>query len=193
MEKTMRKSILALAFACLTGPAMARGNIEILARTCNNCHGVGGVSAGASMPSIGGLPKGYLRNIMKQWKYDERTGVTMSRIVKGFSDDEIDALAAYFAAQPWVPVAQIASPELLHKGKSAISETCEDCHGMTGNDPDVGAPRLNGQWSKYMELELEKYRSNEFTMPHRKMKKAVHETRPADSAAAARYFGAQGR
>ena len=44
----MRKSILALAFASLfTGTAMARGDIEVLARTCNNCHGVGGVSAGA--------------------------------------------------------------------------------------------------------------------------------------------------
>jgi cytochrome subunit of sulfide dehydrogenase len=193
MEKTMRKSILALAFACLTGTAMARGDIENLARTCNNCHGVGGVSAGASMPSIGGLPKEYLGKIMKQWKYDERTGVTMPRIVKGFSDDEIDALAAYFAAQRWVPAPQTVSLDLLAKGKSAITETCEDCHGITGNDPDVDAPRLNGQWSKYMELELEKYRSSEFKMPHRKMKKAVHETRPADSAAAARYFGAQGR
>jgi len=189
----MRKSILALAFASLAGTAMARGDIEILARTCNNCHGIGGVSAGASMPSIGGLPKTYLRNIMKQWKYDERTGVTMPRIVKGFSDDEIDALAAYFAARHWVPVPQSTSPDLLARGKEAITETCEDCHGVTGNDPDVGVPRLNGQWSKYMELELEKYRSGEFTMPHRKMKKAANEAKPADSAAAARYFGAQGR
>jgi sulfide dehydrogenase cytochrome subunit len=193
MEKTMRKLILALALAGMTGTATARGDIEVLARTCNNCHGVGGVSAGASMPSIGGLPKEYLRNIMKQWKYGERSAITMNRIIKGFSDDEIDALAAYYAAQRWVPVPQTVAPDLLTKGKSAITETCEDCHGITGNDPDVGAPRLNGQWSKYMELELEKYRSHEFKMPHRKMKKAVNATKPAESAAAARYFGAQGR
>lgn len=189
----MRKSILALAFASLTGTAMARGDIEILARTCNSCHGVGGVSAGASMPSIGGLPQDYLRRIMKQWKYDERSAITMNRIVKGFSDDELDALAAYFAAQRWVPVPQAASADLLARGKSSVEGKCEDCHGMTGNDPDVDAPKLNGQWSKYMELELEKYRSGEFKMPHRKMKKAVHEAKPAESAAAARWFGAQGR
>lgn len=189
----MRKSILALAFASLSGTAMARGDIEILARTCNNCHGVGGVSAGASMPSIGGLPKEYLGKVMKQWKYDERTGITMPRIVKGFSDDEIDALAVYFARQPWVPVPQKASPELLSKGKATVSDNCEDCHGVTGNDPDVDAPRLNGQWAKYMELELEKYRSNEFRMPHRKMRKSANSASPADAAAAARYFGAQGK
>jgi sulfide dehydrogenase cytochrome subunit len=189
----MRKSLPALAFACLCGTAMARGDIEILARSCNNCHGVGGVSAGASMPSIGGLPKDYLARVMKQWKYDERSGITMPRIVKGFSDDEIDALAGYFARQPWVPVRQKAPAEQLAKGKSAVTGKCEDCHGMTGNDPDVDAPKLNGQWSRYMELELEKYRSGEFRMPHRKMKKAAHEVKPADAAAAARWFGAHGK
>ncbi|MDP2810257.1 MAG: c-type cytochrome [Rhodocyclaceae bacterium] len=189
----MRKALLALALTGLTGTAMARGDIEVLARTCNGCHGVGGVSAGASMPSIGGLPREYLRTIMKQWKYDERSAITMNRVVKGFSDDELDALAAWFAKQPWVPSPQRVSPDVLSKGKSAVSEKCEDCHGITGNDPDVDAPKINGQWSKYMELELEKYRSKEFKMPHRKMKKAAHEMKPADVSAAARYYGAQSK
>lgn len=187
----MQKALMALALAGLAGTAAARVDVEVLARTCNNCHGVGGVSAGASMPSIGGLPQEYLRKIMKQWKYGERSAITMNRIVKGFSDDEIDALAAYFARQRWVPVPQQTSPALIAKGKAAIAENCEDCHGLTGNDPDVDAPRINGQWSKYMELELEKYRSKEFKMPHRKMKKAAQEIKPAEISAAARYFGAQ--
>jgi len=189
----MKNSLLALALIGITGTAAARGDIEGLARTCNNCHGVGGVSVGASMPSIGGLPKEYLRTIMKEWKYDERSAITMNRIVKGFSDDEIDALAAYFAKQRWVPAPQPASSAVLAKGKSAVSENCEDCHGLTGSDPDVDAPRINGQWSKYLELELEKYRSKEFKMPHRKMKKAAQDMKPADVSAAARYFGAQSK
>lgn len=189
----MHKSILALALIGLTGTALARGDIEILARTCNNCHGVGGVSVGTSMPSIGGLPREYLKRIMKQWKYDERSAITMNRIVKGLSDDEIDALAVHFAAQPWVPVPQSAAADVLAKGKTTAFDLCQDCHGATGSDPDVDAPKLNGQWSRYMELEIEKYRSKEFRMPHRKMKKAVRESRPADAAAAARFFGAQGK
>lgn len=193
----MRKALSVLALAALggfAGMAMARvDNVETIARTCNACHGVGGVSAGVSMPSIGGLPREYLRNIMKQWKYDERSAITMNRVVKGFSDDELDAVAAWFAKQPWVPVPQRVSPGALSNGKSAVSEKCEDCHGITGNDPDVDAPKINGQWAKYMELELEKYRSKEFKMPHRKMKKAAHEMKPADVSAAARYYGAQNK
>lgn len=193
MKKTMRTSILALAFASLTGTAMARSDIEILARTCYACHGVGGVSAGTSMPSIGGLPQSYLRNVMKQWKSGERSATTMNRIVQGLSDAEIDALADYFADQRWVPAPQPISPDVLAKGEAAISDNCEDCHGSGGHDPEVGAPRLNGQWVKYMELELEKYRSADFKMPNRKMRKAANETKPADTADAARYFGARGR
>ncbi|CAA6603021.1 putative Cytochrome c, class I [Rhodospirillaceae bacterium LM-1] len=189
----MRRIFLVLALVCLSFAAQARTDVTILARTCNNCHGVGGVSAGASMPSIGGLQRDYLRRVMKQWKYDERSAITMSRIVKGFSDDEIDALADYFAKQPWTPVVQKTSPEAMDKGLATVSKICTDCHGKAGSDPDVDAPNLNGQWARYMELELEKYRSGEFKMPHRKMKKAIHEASPADAAAAARYFGAQSK
>ncbi len=189
----MRKVLLAAAL--MTGltstAAVAQTNIEGLARTCNACHGVAGVSAGLSMPSIGGLPRDYLRKVMKQWKYGERSAITMSRIVKGFSDDEIDALAAYFAKLDWVPAPQEAPAEVLSKGQLVISDICTDCHGGTGGDPDVDAPRLNGQWAHYMDLELEKYRSADFKMPHRKMKKSLDETQPAGASAAAHYFGAQ--
>jgi len=90
-----------------------------------------------------------------------------------------------------VPAPQATAPAQLAKGKSVISENCEDCHGATGSDPDVGVPRINGQWSKYMELELEKYRGDLFKMPHRKMKKSARELKEADLSTAARYFGAQ--
>ena len=190
----MRKGVLAVALMWAAGSAMAAGpDVSVLARTCNNCHGVGGVSAGLSMPSIGGLPRDYLAKIMKQWKYDERGAATMNRIVKGLSDDEINGLAAHFAKQPWVPSPQRVSVAALGKGKSVIKENCEDCHGATGGDPDEDAPKINGQWAKYMELELEKYRDEEFDMPHRKMKKTARKMKPADVPAAALYFGAQGK
>jgi cytochrome subunit of sulfide dehydrogenase len=190
----MGKTGLAIVLLGHMASAMAAGpDVSLLARTCNNCHGVGGVSAGESMPSIGGLPRGYLERVMKQWKYDERGAATMNRIVKGLSDDEINALAVYFAKKPWVPVSQPVGPAMHKKGKAVISENCEDCHGLTGNDPDEDAPKINGQWAKYMELELDKYRDKEFQMPHRKMKKHAREMKPAEVPAAAYYYGAQGR
>lgn len=189
----MYKTILSLLLIALTGAAQARGDIEPLARTCNGCHGVGGVSISGPMPSIGGLPRDYLRQIMKQWKYGERSAITMDRIVKGFSDDQIDDLAEYFSKQRWVPTPQPAPDAVLARGKSAASDNCRDCHGLTGNDPDVDVPRINGQWAKYMELELMKYRSGEFKMTHRKMKQAARDMKPDDVSATARYYGAQSK
>lgn len=187
----MHRAISALLLFWVAAPTFAAGNIDILARTCNNCHGLNGVSVGTSMPSIGGLSKAYLANIMKDWKYDKRGAVTMNRIVKGLSDDEIDALATYFARLPWVPVPQPASAESLAIGKSVIKENCEDCHGATGSDPDVGAPQLNGQWARYMALELEKYRDPEFRMTHRKMLKAARALEVREVHPVAEYYGAQ--
>lgn len=187
----MRMGLMAMALFWASGSLWAGIEIDVLARTCNNCHGVSGVSAGTSMPSIGGLPVGYLKTIMKQWKYDERGAATMNRIVKGLSDDEIDALAVYYAKKRWVPVPQASSAKMLAKGKSVIFENCEDCHGATGSDPDEDAPKINGQWAKYMQLELEKYRHPDFAMPHRKMKKTARKMNADEVPAAAHYYGAQ--
>ena len=189
----MKKTLLSLLLIALAGTAGAQARIDIepLARTCNGCHGVGGASVSGPMPSIGGLPRSYLKRVMKQWKYGERSAITMDRILKGFSDDQIDALADYFSRQPWVPAAQPASAAVLATGKQAANDICRDCHGITGSDRDNDAPMIHGQWAQYMELELIKYRSGEFKMPHRKMGKAAREIKGGQVAATAAYYGAQ--
>lgn len=189
----MAKTFLFWLVLGMAGSASAANRIEPLARTCNMCHGVEGVSAGGTMPSLGGLSRGYLAKVMKDWKYDRRSGATMPRIVKGLSDDEIDALASYFSSRRWRPLAVPVNAAVLARGAAAMRENCEDCHGPTGADPDVGAPRLDGQAPEYLVLELEKYRDPAFVMPHRKMRKAARALAPADVRPVADYYGAQGR
>jgi DNA-formamidopyrimidine glycosylase len=125
----MQHRVLALFAAGLfaSAPTWA-GPTEDLARTCNACHGMNGVSVGPSMPSIGGLPESYLKHMMIQWKTGERYSATMGRHFKGYSDEELASLAAYFAKLPWVPVVQTADPGTLAKGKAA-TDRCETCHG----------------------------------------------------------------
>lgn len=171
--------------------AQAADPIEALARTCNNCHGVNGVSAGPSMPSIGGLSEAYLKNVMLQWKTGERQAATMNRLIKGFSDEQIAGLAKYFAAKPWVPVAQHTNASLVAKGKEA-TDRCETCHGATGGQPDdENTPKLNGQWAKYLELELAKYRDEGFKMNHAKMIKNARKMESAEVEIAAQFFASQ--
>jgi cytochrome c553 len=55
--KRFNTILAALAALGLSVPLAMAGPTEDLARTCNACHGVNGVSVGPSMPSIGGLPE----------------------------------------------------------------------------------------------------------------------------------------
>lgn len=181
-------AITALGLSAL--PASA-GPTEDLARTCNACHGVNGVSVGPSMPSIAGQPEAYLKNVLLQWKSDERYSATMGRHFKGYSDDELAGLAAYFSRLPWTPVVQHADAKTLAQGKEA-SERCETCHGATGGAPDdADTPRINGQWADYMHLEMLKYRTDAVKMPHKKMRGNSKKLGEADVEAVAKYFAAQ--
>lgn len=189
MKNSLTMAVLAAGFA-IAGVSAA-GDIEPLARTCNNCHGMNGVSVGPSMPSIGGLSETYLKNVMQQWKSGERYSATMGRHFKGYSDEELAALAAYFAKKPWVPVVQKAGADVVAKGKAA-TERCETCHGATGGEPDdAETPKLNGQWAQYLEMELMKYRTETVAMPHKKMRSNAKKLDEADVAAAAQFYAAQ--
>lgn len=190
----MRRYTLAglLAGVCIAAPGWA-ADINSIAMSCNNCHGTGGVSVGHSMPSIAGLSEAYLKNIMMQWKSGERASANMTRLIKGYTDEEIAALAKYFASKKWTPAPQPISAELMKKGKE-VTESCETCHGATGGEPDdKDTPILAGQWAKYMELELMKYRDDGFKMTHKKMMKSARKLEAGDLEVAAKYFGAQSK
>jgi sulfide dehydrogenase cytochrome subunit len=196
MEEIMKKSLL-FAFTAAglfsAGVVAAADNIEGLARTCNNCHGTGGVSVGHSMPSIAGLSETYLKNIMMEWKTGARSSANMGRLISGYTDDEIAGLAKHYSQQKWTPQVQTASADVMKNGKD-ITERCETCHGATGGQPDgAEVPMLAGQWAKYLELELMKYRDDGFKMSHTKMMKNAKKLEEADVAKAAQFYGAQSK
>jgi sulfide dehydrogenase cytochrome subunit len=189
----MRKVFMAVALGLAATSALAVDNIEGLARTCYGCHGTDGVSAGTSMPSIAGLSEEYLKNIMMEWKSGARASANMTRLISGYTDEEIAGLATYFSKLPWKPVVQPASASVLKKGKEA-TDSCESCHGATGSEPDdKDTPKLNGQWAKYLELELEKYRDDAFQMTHKKMIKNAKKMDAGDVSVAAEFYGAQSK
>jgi sulfide dehydrogenase cytochrome subunit len=186
----MRKGMLFLALSLASLAAQA-GPTEDLARTCNACHGVNGVSVGPSMPSIGGLPEAYLKNVMTQWKNGERYSATMGRHFTGYTDEELAALAKHFSKLTWTPVVQPAAAAVIAKGKEA-TERCETCHGATGGQPDdEETPKLNGQWAQYMEMELMKYRTETTKMPHKKMRGNAKKLAEDAVPAAAEFYAAQ--
>jgi sulfide dehydrogenase cytochrome subunit len=165
--------------------------IRGLAATCNNCHGLNGVSAGGSMASIAGQSPEYLQTIMREWRSGERFSTTMGRLLAGYSEEQIDALAAYFAAQTWTPAVQEIDAKLVRQGKFA-TERCAKCHGETGAEPDGDdTPRIDGQWLRHLELEAMKYRDESLTFPHKKMQDNMRRLKDKDVPAVSAYFASQ--
>ena len=186
-------ALLTVALAASTAQPGLAANIEVIARSCNNCHGTGGVSVGHSMPSLAGQSEAYLKKIMMEWKSGERSSANMGRLISGYTDDEIAGLATYYSKLTWTPQVQAASADVLSKGKEA-TDRCETCHGATGGKPDdEETPKMNGQWAKYLELELDKYRNDNFQMTHKKMMKNAKKLDEGDVSAAAQYYGAQSK
>lgn len=74
--------------------------VKSLAATCANCHGTDGKAVeGSLVVSLAGLDKNYHVLQMKAFKSGARTATVMHQISKGYSDAQIDTIAAYFAAQ----------------------------------------------------------------------------------------------
>ena len=73
---------------------------QALAATCANCHGTQGRAVdGAAVPGLAGMPAAYMIEQLKAFKAGTRPATVMHQLAKGFSDAQIDQVAAYFAAQ----------------------------------------------------------------------------------------------
>lgn len=69
-----------------------------MAATCANCHGTDGRSSGP-VPSLAGIDKAQIVQQMQDFKTGKRPATIMHQLAKGYSDAQIDQIAAYFAAQ----------------------------------------------------------------------------------------------
>lgn len=91
-----------LAGAVLALPARAQNTDPNLGRNlaaaCANCHGTNGASR-QGMPNLAGQHKEYLVQQMKDFKSGKRPATLMQQISKGYTDEQIEALSAYFAAR----------------------------------------------------------------------------------------------
>ena len=71
-----------------------------LAATCANCHGTDGNAVpGQAMPRLAGLPKNYIVEQMQAFRDGKRPATVMHQLAKGYSNEQIDTLAGFFAAQ----------------------------------------------------------------------------------------------
>jgi len=87
---------MAAGLACCFAQADAL-QVRSLAASCSACHGTNGV-AEAGMESLAGKPKDDLLKKMLDYKSGKKPATLMHQLSKGYTDEELNQLAGYFAA-----------------------------------------------------------------------------------------------
>ena len=94
-----RTIALAAALAASAVSAHAQENPRNLASACAICHGTSGQAATKDVIPLAGLPREHIATQMRAFRDGSRPATVMHQIAKGYSDAQIDAMAAWFAAR----------------------------------------------------------------------------------------------
>jgi cytochrome c553 len=100
----MKPSSLLIACSLLAAAAAAGAADPNLARdlaaTCANCHGTNGRAVpGAGMDPLSGEDKARTLAKLADFKNGNKPATIMHQIAKGYTDEQLELIAAYFAAQ----------------------------------------------------------------------------------------------
>ncbi|HYH17462.1 MAG TPA: cytochrome c [Azospirillum sp.] len=171
----VRRLLTASMVAGLTlagaGTALAQtASPEALANTCAGCHGTDGASLGPSTPTIASLSVEYFVMSMKDYKTGKRPATVMDRIAKGYSDEQIEAMAKYFQQKPFVRVNQPVDAGKVKDGKALAKKYCESCHEEEGKIGE-GVGVLAGQKLPYMQYSVVDFLGGKREMEKRQKQK----------------------
>jgi cytochrome subunit of sulfide dehydrogenase len=90
---------IAAAFAAVSFSAYAQDSARNLASACAICHGTNGKAVTKDVVRLAGLPREHIAAQMRAFRDGTRPATVMHQIAKGYTDAQIDAMAAWFAAQ----------------------------------------------------------------------------------------------
>jgi len=142
-------AIFALTLSLSAGaepmPAAAQG--------CADCHGTDGASTQPDVPIIGGLSAFSMEENLLAFRAGERPcratyyragdtdrpATDMCRIASELGDDDIAAVASYFASQPFVPADQVFDAERAARGRT-IHESAQGRGHPASRDESERAP-----------------------------------------------------
>ncbi|MEO1765888.1 c-type cytochrome [Thiobacter aerophilum] len=99
----MKRSLLWVTLGLVTASLGAHAqevnkHARILAAPCAACHGTNGNSVGGT-PVLAGADRAHFILQMKEFKSGARPATVMHQHARGYTDEEIEMLADFFAAQ----------------------------------------------------------------------------------------------
>ena len=95
----MSRTIVFAAALAAALSAHAQENGRNLAAGCAICHGTDGKAVTKDVIPLAGLPREHIATQMRAFRDGQRPATVMHQIAKGYTDAQIDAMAAWFAAQ----------------------------------------------------------------------------------------------
>lgn len=88
-----------LLLSCAVSAAEAPNTVgRSLAATCFTCHGTDGRSAGGVPPGLAGRNRAQLVQQLQAFKAGNYPATVMHQLAKGYTDAQIEQIAAYFAS-----------------------------------------------------------------------------------------------
>jgi sulfide dehydrogenase cytochrome subunit len=192
-KKTWITEIAIAAGLCFCGTAMA--DVDSMAKTCDGCHG-----ADSSMPTIAGLSEFYHADQLFFYRDEERPCAdaksaggdmtSMCAVAADLSDDDIEAIAAHYAAMPFIAMKQEFDATLAAAGQSIHDRDCEVCHSEGGSSAADDSGILAGQSMAYIEKTFAEYASGDRSQPD-PMKKKLTALSDDDVKALTHYYASQ--
>lgn len=155
MPKKSQCLLLFLFALCYTVSGTAKAETaEQKAAVCFGCHGQNGDSKNPQFPKLAGQQPKYLASQLTAFRDGSRKGPMMQGMVSSLTDEDISALATYFASKQ----ATIAGGDskLAAEGKQKFSQ-CMGCHGASAEGRGI-FPRLAGQQPAYIASQLQNFK-----------------------------------
>jgi sulfide dehydrogenase cytochrome subunit len=201
--RIIHRSAFCLGVAVLAA-GTARADLTAVVHDCEGCHGPKGVSAWPDVPTIAGISSGvhadYLLTYREKGrpcpksKYRQgdtkRAATDMCAVAGNLTEADIEAVAAHFDTQPFVPGRQTADATKAAAGRRIHSRDCEACHSDAGRDAGADASILAGQWMPYLQLSLAEFASGNRPQLE-KMKEKLDNLSAADLEALVHFYGSQ--
>lgn len=192
--------LFAVALCLVAGTSWA--GAPAAANGCANCHGDKGVSTEKDTPTIAGISAFALEDQLGRYKAGERPCVKskgkdgksddMCEVAKRLSDADVTAVAAYFAALPFVPAKNTVDAAKAATGKALHKEQCEKCHTQGGSVAEDDASILAGQPRGYLAQALRELRAGERVMD-KKMAPKIKALKDADAEALIEFYASGGK
>jgi sulfide dehydrogenase cytochrome subunit len=165
---------------------------EMLAQSCFACHGPRGGSGAEGVPSIGGQNAAYLVTSMLRFKVPDRPASVMTRLANGYSDAEIEAIAAYISRLPFERLPQAYDADLAARGEATYSAVCRECHVNGGRESELSDyPIIAGQRLRYLQMQMYEIHVSGRRGVDAKFSAQLAKLSAAEIEAALHYFAAQ--